>query len=58
MEVVPEADPEPEPIPEDEPEVEPMPVVPHAVKTRAHAKGMVHLIIRILLKKNRESDEA
>jgi hypothetical protein len=50
--MVPVADPEPEPIPEDEPEVVPVPVVPHAESARAHAKGMVHFIIRILLKKS------
>jgi hypothetical protein len=38
------------PMPDDEPEVLPVPAVPHAVSTRAHAKGMVHFIIRILLK--------
>ncbi|MEN3293236.1 MAG: hypothetical protein V7642_2489 [Burkholderiales bacterium] len=32
-------------MPEVEPEVVPEPVVPHALSTSAHAKGMVHLII-------------
>ncbi|WP_334187281.1 hypothetical protein [Noviherbaspirillum sp.] len=47
--------PEPELMPEEEPELEPMPVpeVPHAESTRAHAKGMVHFIIKILLENNR-----
>ena len=46
---------EPELMPEEEPELEPMPVpeVPHAESTRAHAKGMVHFIIKILLENNR-----
>ena len=37
-------------MPEEEPEVLPVPAVPHAVSTSAHTKGMVHFIIRILLK--------
>jgi hypothetical protein len=42
----PVADPVADPIPDDEPEVVPEPVVPHAASTNAHAKGMVHLIIK------------
>ncbi|HEV2612119.1 MAG TPA: hypothetical protein VGU61_17775 [Noviherbaspirillum sp.] len=47
--------PDPELMPEEEPELEPIPVpdVPHAVSTRAHAKGMVHFIIKILLENSR-----
>jgi hypothetical protein len=45
--------PEPELMPEEEPELVPVPDVPHAESTRAHAKGMVHFIIKILLKNNR-----
>jgi hypothetical protein len=33
-------------MPEVEPELLPVPVVPHAVSASAHAKGMVHFIIR------------
>jgi hypothetical protein len=45
-ETVPVAELEPEPMPDVEPEEVPEPVVPHAVSTRAHARGMVHLIIK------------
>jgi hypothetical protein len=44
-ETVPVVEPVPEPMPDVEPEVLPVPVVPHAVNTRAHARGMVHFII-------------
>ena len=37
-------------MPEVEPEVLPVPAVPHAVSTNAHTRGIVHFIIRILLK--------
>lgn len=40
--------------PYDEPELLPVLVVPHAASTRAHARGMVHFIIKILLKNNGE----
>lgn len=37
-------------MPDEEPEVLPVPAVPHAVRTNAHTRGIVHFIIRILLK--------
>jgi hypothetical protein len=42
-----------EPMLEDEPELLPVPEVPHALSAKAHVKGMIHFIIKILLKKNR-----
>jgi hypothetical protein len=36
--------------PDDEPELLPLFIEPHAASTKAHAKGMVHFIIKILLK--------
>ena len=50
MDALPEAEPEVAPMPEVEPEVLPVPEVPHAVSTNAHTRGIVHFIIRILLK--------
>lgn len=46
MVAVPDADPEPG----ESPEVIPVRAVPHAVSINAHAKGIVHFIIKILQK--------
>jgi len=50
--IEPDEEPDVAPMPDDEPDVLPVPAVPHAVNTSAHARGMVHFIIQILLENN------